>query len=223
VRDKLNAGERLLVDPEKLTLADGKHYSIDYFQPSLDGKYVAYGISLGGSEESILHVMESATGRLLSDTIDRAQFGQPNWLPDDSFFYCRTQKLAADSAPTAKYQKLRSYHHVLGTDPNKEVAVFGYQVSQDVKVTEDDFPVLAFSPGASKYLVGLVIHGVKREMDLYVAPRPTGANARIAWKKVADQSDTITALTCMRTACSWSPTKMRLAIRSCEPASIIPT
>ena len=52
-RDNVNAAERLLVDPEKLTTADGKHSSIDYFQPSLDGKYVAYGISLGGSEDSV--------------------------------------------------------------------------------------------------------------------------------------------------------------------------
>ena len=41
VRDTVSAPERLLVDPEKLTSADGKHFSIDYFQPSLDGKYVA--------------------------------------------------------------------------------------------------------------------------------------------------------------------------------------
>ena len=146
-RDNPNAAERLLVDPEKLTTADGNHFSIDYFQPSLDGKYVAYGISPGGSEDSVLHVIESATGKVLSDTIDRAQFGQPSWLPDGSFFYTRTQKLPPDAPPTAKYQKLRSYHHVLGADPDKEAAVFGYQVSPDVKVTEDDFPVVAFSPG----------------------------------------------------------------------------
>ena len=61
VRDNVGATERVLVDPEKLTTADGKHFSIDYFQPSLDGKYVAYGVSPGGSEDSILHVVESAS------------------------------------------------------------------------------------------------------------------------------------------------------------------
>ena len=44
VRDVGSTSERLLVDPEKLTTADGKHFSIDYFAPSLDGKYVAYGV-----------------------------------------------------------------------------------------------------------------------------------------------------------------------------------
>ena len=191
-RDNPNAAERLLVDPEKLTTADGKHFSIDYFQPSLDGKYVAYGISPGGSEDSVLHVIESATGKVLSDTIDRAQFGQPNWLPDGSFFYTRTQKLPPDAPPTAKYQKLRSYHHVLGTDPDKEDAVFGYQVSPDVKVTEDDFPVVAFSPGAPKYLLGMLIHGVKREVDLYATTLQGDASAKTMWKKVADEADAVT-------------------------------
>src|SRR5215467_14459719 len=92
VRDTLTAPERLLVDPEKLTTADGKHYSIDYFQPSIDGKYVAYGISPGGSEESVLHVLEAGTGTVLPDTIDRAQFGSPSWQPDGrSFFFTRSQ------------------------------------------------------------------------------------------------------------------------------------
>jgi prolyl oligopeptidase len=191
-RDNPNAAERLLIDPEKLTTADGKHFSIDYFQPSLNGKYVAYGISPGGSEDSVLHVIESATGKVLSDTIDRAQFGQPNWLPDGSFFYTRTQKLPPDAPPTAKYQKLRSYHHVLGTDPDKEDAVFGYQVSPDVKVTEDDFPVVAFSPGAPKYLLGMLIHGVKREVDLYATTLQGDASAKTMWKKVADEADAVT-------------------------------
>jgi len=80
VRDSVNAPERLLVDPEKLTTAEGTHYSIDYLQPSIDGKYVAYGVSPGGSEESVLHVLESASGKVLSDSIDRAEFASPTWL-----------------------------------------------------------------------------------------------------------------------------------------------
>ena len=192
VRDKLDAAERLLIDPEKLTTADGRHFSIDYFQPSLDGKYVAYGISPGGSENSVLHVLESATGKVLSDTIDRAQFGQPNWLPDNSFFYTRAQKLGPDSPPTAQYQKLRCYHHVLGADPDKEAAVFGYDVLPNVKVTEDDFSVLGYSPGAPNYLLGLVIHGVQREIDVYVTAFDGSASWKPEWKKAVDAADDVT-------------------------------
>jgi prolyl oligopeptidase len=195
VRDTVSAPERLLVDPEKLTAADGKHFSIDYFQPSLDGKYLAYGISPGGSEESVLHVLETATGAPLSDVIDRAQFGSPSWLSDGkSFFFTRTQKLGPDAPVTAKYQKLKVYRHTLGSDPEKDALVFGYEVSPNVKVTEDDFPVVLYSPAAPKSLVGLVIHGVKNEKDVYVTSFEDSPTGNTAWKKVADDSDDVTTL-----------------------------
>src|ERR1022692_1608646 len=57
VFDQAEAKERLLVDPELLT-KDGVHSSIDYFQPSLDGTLVAYGISSGGSENSVIRSEE---------------------------------------------------------------------------------------------------------------------------------------------------------------------
>jgi prolyl oligopeptidase len=195
VRDTVNAFERLLVDPEKLTTADGKHFSIDYFQPSLDGKYVAYGISQGGSEDSVLHVLESATGKALSDVIDRAQFGNPSWLPDNkSFFLVRTQKLGPNDPPTAKYQKQREYRHTLGNDPEKDPLVFGYDFTPSVNVTEDDFPVVIYSPAAPKWMISLVIHGVKNEKDVYVAPYEDTPTASTPWKKVADDSADITNL-----------------------------
>src|SRR5438270_824309 len=195
VRDTVSAPERLLVDPEKLTSADGKHFSIDYFQPSLDGKYVAYGISPGGSEDSVLHILETANGKALPDVIDRAQFGSPAWLPGNkSFFFTRTQKLSPSDPPTAKYQKLRVYVHSLGDDPEKDAQVFGYEFSPNVKVTEDDFPVLIYSPAAPKSMVGLVIHGVKNEKDVYVAPFSASPTANTVWTKVADDSEEITNL-----------------------------
>ena len=195
VRDTVNAPERLLLDPEKLTTPDGKHFSIDYFQPSLDGKYVAYGISLGGSEDSVLRILEAATGKPLSDVIDRAQFGQPSWLADGkSFFMARTQKLGPNDPPTAKYQKLRVYRHTLGGDPEKDPQVFGYDFTPNIKVTEDDFSVVLYSPGAPKWLVALVIHGVKNEKDVYVAPFEETPKANTPWKKVADDSADITNL-----------------------------
>lgn len=195
VRDTLSAPERLLVDPEKMTTADGKHYSIDYFQPSLDGVYVAYGISLGGSEESVLHVLQSATGKVLPDSIDRAEFASPSWLPDGkSFFYTRAQKLAPDAPPTAKYQKLKVYRHTLGGDPEAEPLVFGFGANPTVNVDENDFTIVQFSPGAPSFMIGLVIHGVKREADIYAVSFDANAGVKTAWKKIADQTDEIIGL-----------------------------
>jgi prolyl oligopeptidase len=191
-RDTVTSSERLLVDTETMTTADGKHFSIDYFQPSHDGVYVAYGVSMGGSEDSVLQVLQSATGKVLPDSIDRAEFASPSWLPDGkSFFYTRAQKLTPDSPPTAKYQKLKVYRHTLGGDPETEPLVFGFGANPAVNVDENDFPAVVFSPGAPGFLVGLLIHGVKREFDVYAVPFAADLGAKTVWKKVADQSDDV--------------------------------
>ncbi|HTO77592.1 MAG TPA: prolyl oligopeptidase family serine peptidase [Thermoanaerobaculia bacterium] len=193
VRDGLKGQERLLVDPEKLGQA-GKHWSIDYFSPSLDGTYVAYGVSEGGSENSVLHVLESATGKALPDSIDRVQVGAISWRRDGrSFTYNRLQKLAPNSPPTDKYRKSLAGLHALGTDPEKEPPVFGMGLSKGVKISEDDLPLVVLTP-ASPWAFGLVIHGVQNEATIYAAPLDAlGAPAEAPWHLVADVEDAVTA------------------------------
>src|SRR5205823_3649051 len=93
MRDAKSGKETLLVDPEKLTQGT-VHYSIDYINPTYDGKRLAYGISPGGSENSVIHILDVDTGKESSETIDRAEFGITAWLPDNqSFFYVRLNKV----------------------------------------------------------------------------------------------------------------------------------
>jgi len=192
VRNRLTGVERLLVDPEELGTAQGAHFSIDFFCPSLDGNYVAYGTSPGGSENSVMRVVDVQSGEVLSDVIDRAQFARPCWLPDGSFFYTRTPKLPPDTPRNQRFQKASTYRHVLGGDADQETPVFGYQVSPDVNMTEGDFPFLYYSPGAPNYLLGIVMHGLKRELDVYVAEFHDGDSRSLRWKKVAGEADAVT-------------------------------
>jgi prolyl oligopeptidase len=87
--------ETLLVDPQKI-IGTGTPSAINYFWPSSDGRYVAYGISPGGSEKAVLHIMNTETARDTGETIDRAEFNDTvGWLPDaHSFIYNRLQKSA---------------------------------------------------------------------------------------------------------------------------------
>ena len=71
VRDELNGPDRVLVDANALA-ADGT-IALDWFHPSNNGKYVAYGLSQSGSEMSTLHVIETKTGTILPDTIERTR------------------------------------------------------------------------------------------------------------------------------------------------------
>ncbi len=71
VREGLTGPDRVLVDANQLA-ADGT-IALDWFQPSENGKYVAYGTSPSGSEMSTLHIIETKTGTLLPDTIERTR------------------------------------------------------------------------------------------------------------------------------------------------------
>jgi len=192
MRDAKTRQERLLVDPEKLT-TEGHHYSIDYYTPSLEGKLVAYGISPGGSEESVLHILEVDSGHELPEKIDRCNFAQVSWRPDNhSFFYMRMNKPGPNDPPAAKYLRAKNYLHKLGADPDKDEAVFGYGLSPQVQLAETDFPVAAFVPG-SDWVLGIVEHGVRNEITLYNAPLGEVAGAKTPWRKLLDVDDDVTS------------------------------
>jgi len=192
VRDSLGAAERLLVDPEKLRTPGGPPWAINYYAPSWDGRYVAFGVSPGGSESAILRVLDLAGGRTLPDSIDRADFGGVAWRPDGrSFFYTRLQKLAPDAPAVQKYKNSRSYLHVLGRADTADVPVLGIGVSPAVKLGEDDFPSVFTAPG-SPWAIAVVGHGVRNEITAWVAPLAQVTSGAARWRPLVDIPDSVT-------------------------------
>jgi prolyl oligopeptidase len=100
-----------------------RHFAIDHYAPSFDNRYVAYGISPGGSEESVLRVIEVATGKETGEAIDRAQFGPPSWTDGNQLLYNRLAKQAADAPKSDKYLRSRAYVHTIGSDPERDRAI----------------------------------------------------------------------------------------------------
>jgi prolyl oligopeptidase len=191
-RPAVGGDERLLVDPEKLASA-GKHFTINYFLPSLDGAYVAYGISEGGSEASVIHVVDARSGTVLPDAIDRAYFvGPTSWLPDGkSFYYVRFPELKPGEPETDKETRAVNYVHVLGRDPNQDVPVFGFGVDPKVTFAPTDFPVIVYSP-ASQHTLGIIAHGVKNEVDVYSTPSTALTSGDVPWTRIATDDDDVT-------------------------------
>jgi prolyl oligopeptidase len=188
VRTGLGGKEQVLVDPEKLG-TPGHHVALDWFQAAPDGHRVAYGLSEGGSEESVLHVIDLDTGKALPDVIDRARFASPAWLPDGkSFFYTRTLKGAAG---TDKYKNLRVFRHVLGTDPEQDPLILAKDSTPAAPFDDSDFPFLVVTPG-SDVALAMIVHGVLNEQTLYAAPLAEVTGPATPWRKVADVADNVT-------------------------------
>lgn len=138
VREGLKGKDRALVDPNTLA-ADGT-VAMDWWFPSRDGKLLAYGLSKDGSEQSVLHIRDVATGKDLDDRIDRTRYCSVAWLPDGKGFYY-TRNPAAGSVPKGEenYHK-HVFFHELGTEPAKDVKVLG-----EGRPAED-MPSVALSP-----------------------------------------------------------------------------
>ncbi|HLQ78580.1 MAG TPA: prolyl oligopeptidase family serine peptidase [Terriglobia bacterium] len=190
VREGVNGAERVLFDPEKLATKD-KHYSIGGFGVSQGGTYVSYALSEGGAENGELRVLETATGRDLADRIDRSRIDYGAWLPDGrSFLYNRLQKLAPGAPQTEVYKKDRVFVHVLGTDPDKDKVVLGYDTNPELRFDEtmlvDAWPV----PG-SNYVIADVTTGVSPNGAFYIAPVSALSQSVVPWKKIAELSDEV--------------------------------
>lgn len=114
---------RVLVDVNSLS-ADGT-ISLDWFQPSDNGKYVAYGTSPSGSEMSTLQVIETKPGTILPDTIEQTRAASIAWLHDNSgFYYTRYPKKGDVPAGQEMYNR-HVYFHLLGSPVETDNLIFG--------------------------------------------------------------------------------------------------
>jgi prolyl oligopeptidase len=136
----LNDKDRTLVDVNKMS-SDGT-VALDWWFASDDGKYIAYGISQSGSEESTLHIVESATGKVLPDTIDRTRFASVAWMKDSSAFYYTRHPRKGEVPDGEEVYHVKVFYHKIGSDPAKDPLIFGEgrnpQDIPNVSLSEDD-------------------------------------------------------------------------------------
>ncbi len=190
VRVGATGTEKMLVDPDTMT---GPRQAIGYFVPSNDGTKVAVGLAAGGSENTNVQVVDVATGTMLADVVDRADFGVTSWSDDGKTFYYLKRQAIAGEAPTAKYFNVKTYAHMVGSPAPSDAPVFGIGLNPAVTITPTQFAAMQISP-ESPYIGGIVINGVDRFVTVYAAPKAALSNpATIPWKLLIRPEDKITS------------------------------
>lgn len=122
-REGLSGPEKILLDPNALS-EDGTT-ALDWWYPSHDGKLLAYGLSKGGDERSVLHLREVDTGRDLADRIEHTRACHVAWMPDGTSFYYTRYPAPGTVPPGEENYNRHVYHHTIGQDPSKDPHVFG--------------------------------------------------------------------------------------------------
>lgn len=163
VRDGLEGPERTAIDPNALS-ADGTT-ALDWYEPSMDGRLLAYGLSADGSEQSTLRVLDLDTGETLGDEIPHTRAADVAWLPDRSGFYY-TRYPAPGEVPEGEEHYHRSvFFHRLGDDYRRDALSF--------KPAEKEFwPGVSLSDDG-RWLLLSVSRGFDRN-DLYLQDRAGG-------------------------------------------------
>lgn len=164
VREGVGGPDRVLLDVNALA-SDGTT-ALDWYYPSDDGRLLAYGLSVGGSEQSTLRVRDVATGRDLPDVIERTRAASLAWLPDASGFYY-TRYPAPGSVPAGEenYHR-RVFFHKLGDDPAKDREVFGSGRPKE------DWPTIDLSPDGRWLAITQQQGWAKTEVYLIDTTRP---------------------------------------------------
>lgn len=180
---------RVLIDPETMKAADGSHISLDWWQASPDGRWVAYGLSPAGSEESIGHVMEVDTGTVLPERIDKAGQGVTSWLPDSSGFFYR--KISGERGNPNYYLDMQLRLHRLRTDPAADPLILQRGQAGDIVTETIQFPVLLAQPGSDMAIAALVA-GSRPDIALFSAPLADVVAGRAKWAKITGHDDGVT-------------------------------
>ena len=123
VIDGPDAEPRELINPNTL----GERVALDFFIPSPDGTYLAYGLSHNGDERSTTYVLDVATGENLSEEIPHTKWTALDWRHDETGFYYTRYPMEgeADYDPEAEDTYNRHlFYHELGTDFADDPLVF---------------------------------------------------------------------------------------------------
>lgn len=166
VRKGLTGKDRVLINPN--TWAKDGATALDSWVPSKDGKLLAYSIQDGGSDWRTIKVLDTKTGKTLSDEIKWAKFTTISWV-GDGFLYSRF----AEPQEGAAFQQLNYnqtvYFHKIGTPQSADHIVYATPdrpvLGHTAEVTQDGkWALLTSSAGTDeKYELHIIPLGKKRE------------------------------------------------------------
>ena len=192
VREGVKGEDKLLIDPERIPGNEKSHYSIHWYRPSPDGRFVAYAISEGGSEANmVLRLFDVTSGKDLSESADRVDqdISAPFWLPDSqSFFYSRDRKFASGTSESKRRENKQVYLHEIGRSFDRDPSVFGHGTNANIALTPVEFSEIATAPN-SHYAIAYISPGSDERFRVYAARLAAIKQGQENWRAIAPSYD----------------------------------
>jgi prolyl oligopeptidase len=187
-----------LFSTDSINKLTGSFYSIDFYEPSPDGKLVSFGLSPDGTESSHIYIMDIERKQILVDRIDRSETFYPQWLADGSaFFYTRLKELNSKEDSLTMFDDSSIYLHTLGTDQIYDKLIINSRFNTNLPLKNIDISILSSNP-ASKFVILQIREGVSPYIRLYSAILDDVLRQKanqIKWRLVCDSDEKVESFT----------------------------
>ncbi len=167
VRKGLKGKDRVLIDPN--TWAKDGATALDQWEPSPDGKLIAYSIQDGGSDWRTIRVLDVKSGKTVGEDIQWAKFTNIAWVGNEGFLYSRFAAPEKGQEFQALNENQQLMFHRIGTAQAEDKVVYATpdrpKLGHSAQVTHDGrWVVITSAEGTDdKYELNLIgISGGKR-------------------------------------------------------------
>jgi len=168
VQDSMGSAPRVMLDPNALS-PDGST-ALATSSASPDGRYLAYGLSQGGSDFEELHVRSLRDGRDLPDTVHWVKFSGISWTADNKgFFYSRFPAPATGQALSTAAVNQKVYYHALGTPDSADKLIYARPDLPDWYITSS-------TTDDGRFAFITLVHGTDTKNQVFYIDLKNGAH-----------------------------------------------
>jgi prolyl oligopeptidase len=122
-RSSAQTPPRVILDPNVMWPAGDT--ALAQFEPSPDGRHVAWAAAAGGADWQSVRVRQVRDGRDLADELQWVRFSGLSWTRDGrGFFYARYPAGDESTKLSAALEHQKLYYHRLGTPQSEDVLVY---------------------------------------------------------------------------------------------------
>lgn len=142
-------------------------YTVDYIEPSFDGKFLAFGLSKNGDEKTSIRIIDVDKRNILIDSIPQSYFANIQWVPNaNCFFYTQLKEIKTELDQKTMYEDAKVKLHYIGKNSQEDKEVFSKSISKDVPLQKIDFPFVNVFPN-SNYAIGYFFNGPTSYCSIY--------------------------------------------------------
>ena len=98
-------------------------HTVDFLEPSPDGKVIAFGVAQGGDECPLVYLYDTATLQPMEEPLNGRRQSDLVWQPDSSGFYYVAHPKQGEVPPGDEYYWPTAYYHTLGTSSTEDLCI----------------------------------------------------------------------------------------------------